>query len=129
MVRRGLRLALPPFISVERSAGPGHTANPPPPLPGERANGPRLVGRNDEPGTMEVPAVSAVETRPSTDSIATGRALPSPGVLNVDWEESWNVDRLRTYRLGRTREVHAACDVGVGPHFDYNNLCVLSHSL
>jgi hypothetical protein len=52
---------------------------------GERANGPRLVGRHDEPGTMEVPAVSAVETRPPTDSIATGLAFPSPGILNVDW--------------------------------------------
>ena len=30
-------------------------------------------------------------------------SFPSPGSMNVDWEERWNVDRLRTYRLGRAR--------------------------
>jgi Xaa-Pro aminopeptidase len=50
------------------------------------------------------------------------RPIPSPGNLNVDWEERWNVDRLRNYRLGRARAALDASDVGAVLLFDFNNI-------
>jgi Xaa-Pro aminopeptidase len=50
------------------------------------------------------------------------RSFASPGILNVDWEERWNVDRLRTYRLGRARTALAASEVGALLLFDFNNI-------
>ena len=60
-------------------------------------------------------------TDPGAAALTT-RPIPSPGSLNVDWEERWNVDRLRTYRLGRTRAALAASDVGALVLFDFNNI-------
>ncbi len=54
--------------------------------------------------------------------IAQGRPIASPGSMNVDWEERWNIDRLRTYRLGRAREALAASDLGAMLLFDFNNI-------
>jgi len=51
-----------------------------------------------------------------------GRPIPSPGILSVDWEERWNVDRLRTYRLARTRAALDASDLGAVLLFDFNNI-------
>jgi Xaa-Pro aminopeptidase len=64
--------------------------------------------------------VSAVEaaTRPSV----AVRPVGSPGLLNVDWEERWDVDRLRTYRLARARQALNASDVGALLLFDFNNI-------
>jgi len=42
--------------------------------------------------------------------------------MNVDWEERWNVDRLRTYRTTRAREALAASDLGAVLLFDFNNI-------
>jgi Xaa-Pro dipeptidase len=42
--------------------------------------------------------------------------------LNVDWEERWNVERMRTYRLGRARAALAASDLGAVLLFDFNNI-------
>jgi len=53
--------------------------------------------------------------------LAANRPIPSPGSLNVDWEERWNVDRLRTYRLGRAKAALAASDLGALLLFDFNN--------
>ena len=39
-------------------------------------------------------------------------SFASPGSMNVDWEERWNVERLRTYRLARARAALEASDVG-----------------
>jgi Xaa-Pro aminopeptidase len=50
------------------------------------------------------------------------RPVASPGSMNVDWEERWNVDRLRTYRLGRARAALDASDVGAVLLFDFNNI-------
>ena len=55
-------------------------------------------------------------------SMAAGGVLPSPGSMNVDWEERWNVDRLRTYRFGRARDALAASDLGAMLLFDFNNI-------
>jgi Xaa-Pro dipeptidase len=49
-------------------------------------------------------------------------SFASPGSMNVDWEERWNVERLRTYRLGRARAALAASDVGALLLFDFNNI-------
>jgi Xaa-Pro dipeptidase len=49
-------------------------------------------------------------------------SFASPGSMNVDWEERWNVDRLRTYRLARAREALARSDVGAVLLFDFNNI-------
>ena len=42
--------------------------------------------------------------------------------MNVDWEERWNVDRLRTYRTTRARTALAASDLGAVLLFDFNNI-------
>lgn len=49
-------------------------------------------------------------------------SFASPGSMNVDWEERWNVDRLRTYRAQRSRDALAASDVGALLLFDFNNI-------
>ena len=49
-------------------------------------------------------------------------SLASPGSMNVDWEERWNVDRLRTYRTTRARDALAASDLGAVLLFDFNNI-------
>ena len=48
--------------------------------------------------------------------------LASPGSMNVDWEERWNVERLRTYRTTRARDALAASDLGAVLLFDFNNI-------
>jgi Xaa-Pro aminopeptidase len=50
------------------------------------------------------------------------KAFASPGSMNVDWEERWNVERLRDYRFGRARDALAASDVGALLLFDFNNI-------
>jgi Xaa-Pro aminopeptidase len=50
------------------------------------------------------------------------RPVASPGSMNVDWEERWNVERLRQYRVGRAREALAASDLGAVLLFDFNNI-------
>jgi Xaa-Pro dipeptidase len=50
------------------------------------------------------------------------RPIASPGAQTVDWEERVNVDRLRTYRLGRATAALAASDVGAVLLFDFNNI-------
>ena len=53
---------------------------------------------------------------------AMPNAFASPGSMNVDWEERWNVDRLRDYRFGRARDALAASDLGAVLLFDFNNI-------
>ena len=48
--------------------------------------------------------------------------LASPGSMNVDWEERWNVERLRTYRTTRARDALAASELGAVLLFDFNNI-------
>jgi Xaa-Pro aminopeptidase len=66
--------------------------------------------------TVEIPAPTVQPI------VAQGRPIPAPGSMNVDWEERWNVDRLRTYRLGRARDALAASDLGAVLLFDFNNI-------
>jgi Xaa-Pro dipeptidase len=49
-------------------------------------------------------------------------SFASPGSMNVDWEERWNVERLRSYRIARAREALAGSDVGALLLFDFNNI-------
>ncbi len=49
-------------------------------------------------------------------------SFASPGSMNVDWEERWNVERLRAYRAQRSRDALAASDVGALLLFDFNNI-------
>ncbi|MBA2720138.1 MAG: aminopeptidase P family protein [Chloroflexi bacterium] len=49
-------------------------------------------------------------------------SFASPGSMNVDWEERWNVDRLRTYRADRSRAALAASNLGALLLFDFNNI-------
>ena len=53
---------------------------------------------------------------------AMPNAFASPGSMNVDWEERWNVERLREYRFGRARDALAASDLGAVLLFDFNNI-------
>jgi len=66
--------------------------------------------------TVEIPAPTVQPI------VAQGRPIPSPGSMNVDWEERWDVDRLRTYRLGRARAALAGSDLGAVLLFDFNNI-------
>ena len=50
------------------------------------------------------------------------RPVASPGSMNVDWEERWDVDRLRQYRFGRADAALAASDLGAVLLFDFNNI-------
>ena len=49
-------------------------------------------------------------------------SFASPGSMNVDWEERWNVERLRSYRLARAREALGGSEVGALLLFDFNNI-------
>jgi Xaa-Pro aminopeptidase len=42
--------------------------------------------------------------------------------MNVDWEERWNVERLRTYRTTRARAALESSDLGALLLFDFNNI-------
>ena len=64
--------------------------------------------------------MSAVET--AAPPVTTVRPPASPGLMNVDWEERVNTERLRTYRLGRAREALAASELGSLLLFDFNNI-------
>jgi Xaa-Pro dipeptidase len=68
--------------------------------------------------------VTTVEMQPATSPpiVRADRPLASPGSMNVDWEERWNVERLRTYRIGRARDALAASDLGATLLFDFNNI-------
>jgi Xaa-Pro aminopeptidase len=66
--------------------------------------------------TVEIPAPTLQPI------VAQGRPIASPGSMNVDWEERWNVDRLRTYRIGRARDALAASEIGAMLLFDFNNI-------
>ncbi|MGI9606368.1 MAG: M24 family metallopeptidase, partial [Acidimicrobiales bacterium] len=48
--------------------------------------------------------------------------LPAPGVMAVDWEERVNFDRLRDYRLERTREQMRAAGIGALLLFETSNI-------
>ncbi|MEA2622451.1 MAG: Xaa-Pro dipeptidase [Chloroflexota bacterium] len=52
--------------------------------------------------------------------------IAAPGSMNVDWEDRWNVDRLRTYRLERARAALDASDLGAVLVFDHNNIRYLT---
>jgi Xaa-Pro aminopeptidase len=68
--------------------------------------------------------VTTTEIVESTASpiVRPDRPIAAPGSLNVDWEERWNVDRLRAYRLGRAKDALAASDLGSVLLFDFNNI-------
>ncbi len=68
--------------------------------------------------------MTATETRGSANPpiVTPDRPIPSPGSLNVDWEERWNVERLRSYRLGRARDALARSGLGAVLLFDFNNI-------
>ena len=46
----------------------------------------------------------------------------SPGSMNVDWEERWNVDRLRHVPLGARHGRARGSDLGAVLLFDFNNI-------
>ena len=50
------------------------------------------------------------------------RALRAPGMMNVDFEERVNFQRLHKYRLGRTRMALRNSDLGSLLTFDNNNI-------
>jgi Xaa-Pro dipeptidase len=67
-------------------------------------------------------AIASTDTSAAPPIVRTERPIPSPGGLNVDWEERWDVDRLRTYRIGRARDALAASELGAVLLFDFNNI-------
>ncbi len=57
------------------------------------------------------------------------RPIASPGRMNVDFEERVNFDRLRRYRLARTREALRASGLGAVLCFDNNNVRYITGSV
>src|ERR1700680_3980095 len=51
-----------------------------------------------------------------------GRVPPSPGRMNVDFEERVDFTRLRAYRLARARAALDASELGAVLLFDINNV-------
>ena len=47
---------------------------------------------------------------------------PAPGIMNVDWEQRVDVERLRSYRLGRVREQLERSDLGALLLFETSNI-------
>ncbi len=52
--------------------------------------------------------------------------IGAPGPMVVDFEERVNPERLRAYRLGRTRDALAKSDLGAVLVFDHNNIRYVS---
>ena len=50
----------------------------------------------------------------------------APGSMNVDFEDRWNVDRLRAYRLERAKAALDASGLGALLVFDHNNIRYLT---
>ncbi|MGI9260248.1 MAG: M24 family metallopeptidase [Gammaproteobacteria bacterium] len=57
------------------------------------------------------------------------RPIASPGRMNVDFEERVNFDRLREYRVARTRQAIAHSDLGAVLCFDNNNIRYITGSV
>ena len=57
------------------------------------------------------------------------RPIASPGRMNVDFEERVNFDRLRRYRIARTRAAIANSDIGAVLCFDNNNIRYITGSV
>ncbi len=55
-----------------------------------------------------------------------GRALPSLGIMGVDFEERVDYRRLHRYRLGRARQALEQSDLGALLVFDVNNIRYLT---
>jgi Xaa-Pro dipeptidase len=56
------------------------------------------------------------------EEAAMSQPIAAPGSMNVDWEERWNVERLRSYRASRSRAALEASDLGAVLLFDFNNV-------
>lgn len=57
------------------------------------------------------------------------KALQSPGVMNVDFEERIDFRRLHRYRLGRTRQALKASGLGALLTFDANNIRYMTSTM
>ena len=68
-----------------------------------------------------------------TNDMATNwnwdRPIASPGRMNVDFEERVNFDRLRRYRVARTRAAIASSGLGAVLCFDTNNIRYITGSV
>jgi Xaa-Pro dipeptidase len=73
-------------------------------------------------GLEDVMAIASTDTSAAPPIVRSDRPIPAPGSLNVDWEERWDVARMRSYRLGRARDALAASDLGSVLLFDFNNI-------
>jgi len=62
-------------------------------------------------------------------STPTGSVPPSPGRMNVDFEERVDFTRLRTYRLSRARAALDASELGALLLFDINNIRYVSATM
>ena len=65
----------------------------------------------------------------SRNAPTTGTVPPSPGRMNVDFEERVDFTRLRTYRLARARAALEASELGALLLFDINNIRYVSATM
>ena len=73
--------------------------------------------------TIEAPLYTPVlPLTPTKGTLPMSRPIASPGLMNVDWEERVNTDRLREYRFARARAALEASELGALLLFDFNNI-------
>jgi Xaa-Pro aminopeptidase len=65
----------------------------------------------------------------SSNTPVTGAVPPSPGRMNVDFEERVDFTRLRAYRLSRARAALDASELGALLLFDINNIRYVSATM
>jgi Xaa-Pro aminopeptidase len=65
----------------------------------------------------------------SSNTPVSGAVPPSPGRMNVDFEERVDFTRLRAYRLSRTRAALDASELGALLLFDVNNIRYVSATM
>ena len=107
-------------LRAARQSAHNHTEN-----AGGRAKG---AAREDKEDAMDERTRELIEIRPEdiNPRYNWGRALPSLGIMGVDFEERVDYRRLHRYRLGRAKQVLENSECGALLVFDVNNIRYLT---
>ncbi len=107
-------------LRAARQSAHNHTEN-----AGGRAKGAACEDKED---AMDERTRELIEIRPEdiNPRYNWGRALPSLGIMGVDFEERVDYRRLHRYRLGRAKQVLENSECGALLVFDVNNIRYLT---
>ncbi len=88
----------------------------------------KRAAREDKEDAMDERTRELIEIRPEdiNPRYNWGRALPSLGIMGVDFEERVDYRRLHRYRLGRAKQVLENSECGALLVFDVNNIRYLT---